>query len=70
MSEPGLAVVILAAGEGTRMLSALPKVLHSICGRPMLAYVLAVAEALDPARITLVLANDTLGGVRATFGTA
>ncbi|HEU5087228.1 MAG TPA: sugar phosphate nucleotidyltransferase [Roseiflexaceae bacterium] len=70
MSEPRLAVVALAAGEGTRMRSALPKVLHPICGRPMLAYVLAVADALDPARITLVLANDTLGGVRATFGTA
>ncbi|MEA2578043.1 MAG: bifunctional UDP-N-acetylglucosamine pyrophosphorylase / glucosamine-phosphate N-acetyltransferase, partial [Chloroflexota bacterium] len=32
--------VVLAAGLGTRMKSALPKVLHPLCGRPMLAYVL------------------------------
>ena len=38
--------VVLAAGLGTRMKSALPKVLHPLCGRPMLAYVLdAWAEA-------------------------
>ena len=33
--------VILAAGQGTRMKSSLPKMLHTICGRPMLAYALA-----------------------------
>lgn len=37
--------IILAAGEGKRMKSKLPKVLHPVCGRPMLAHVLEVAEA-------------------------
>ena len=48
MSDPsgGTTAVVLAAGLGTRMKSALPKVLHPLCGRPMLAYVLdAWAEA-------------------------
>lgn len=41
-----LAAVILAAGKGTRMKSDLPKVLHSVCGRPMLGHVInAVAQA-------------------------
>ena len=41
-----LHVVILAAGEGKRMRSALPKVLQRIAGRPMLAHVIAAARAL------------------------
>ncbi|NLA05346.1 MAG: bifunctional UDP-N-acetylglucosamine diphosphorylase/glucosamine-1-phosphate N-acetyltransferase GlmU [Firmicutes bacterium] len=45
-----LHAVILAAGEGKRMRSAVPKVLHPICGRPMLSYILnsAAAVAVDP----------------------
>ncbi|MCK4341428.1 MAG: NTP transferase domain-containing protein [Phycisphaerae bacterium] len=39
MDKPRIAAVILAAGQGTRLKSTLPKVLHEICGRPMLAYV-------------------------------
>jgi bifunctional UDP-N-acetylglucosamine pyrophosphorylase / glucosamine-1-phosphate N-acetyltransferase len=50
--------VILAAGQGTRMKSALPKVLHRIGGRPMLGHVLAVARALNAARIVVVTAPD------------
>ena len=44
------AAVILAAGLGTRMKSALPKTLHPVLGRPMVAHVAATAEAagLDP----------------------
>ena len=49
-----LHVVILAAGEGKRMKSAVPKVLQKIAGRPMLAHVLAVARALHPAGIHVV----------------
>jgi bifunctional UDP-N-acetylglucosamine pyrophosphorylase/glucosamine-1-phosphate N-acetyltransferase len=49
-----LGVVILAAGRGTRMRSARPKVLHTLGGRPLLAHVLATARALRPARIAVV----------------
>jgi bifunctional UDP-N-acetylglucosamine pyrophosphorylase/glucosamine-1-phosphate N-acetyltransferase len=53
MSAP-LHVVILAAGEGKRMKSALPKVLQPIAGRPMLAHVIEAARALHPAGIHVV----------------
>jgi bifunctional UDP-N-acetylglucosamine pyrophosphorylase/glucosamine-1-phosphate N-acetyltransferase len=49
-----LHVIILAAGEGKRMRSALPKVLQPIAGRPMLAHVIASARALQPAAIHIV----------------
>ena len=49
-----LNVVILAAGQGKRMRSRLPKVLHAIAGKPMLAHVIAKARALSPARIVVV----------------
>ncbi len=49
-----LAVVILAAGLGTRMKSDIPKVLHEVCGRPMLAYVIDAALSASPARIVVV----------------
>ena len=41
-------VIVLAAGKGTRMKSELPKVLHPLCGRPMLSYALDAARALEP----------------------
>ncbi|TXL73679.1 bifunctional UDP-N-acetylglucosamine diphosphorylase/glucosamine-1-phosphate N-acetyltransferase GlmU [Vineibacter terrae] len=53
MTRP-LAVVVLAAGAGTRMKSTLPKVLHPVAGCPMLRHVLAAAEALRPDRIIVV----------------
>jgi len=53
MSAP-LHVVILAAGEGKRMKSALSKVLQRIAGQPMLAHVIAAARALQPAGIHVV----------------
>jgi bifunctional UDP-N-acetylglucosamine pyrophosphorylase/glucosamine-1-phosphate N-acetyltransferase len=61
-----LHVVILAAGQGKRMHSALPKVLHSIAGRPLLAHVIDAARALKPERILVVYGY---GGaeVRAAF---
>jgi len=49
-----LHVVILAAGQGKRMHSALPKVLHRIAGRPLLAHVIDAARALKPERIHVV----------------
>lgn len=56
-----LAVVILAAGKGTRMKSALPKVLHPIAGRPMVQHVVDAAAALSPANTVLVYGH---GGER------
>ncbi len=49
-----LGVAILAAGKGTRMRSALPKVLHPLAGRPLLRHVLDAADALGAARICTV----------------
>ena len=55
-------VVILAAGKGTRMKSALPKVLHRVAGRPLIEHVLACAEAIGPRTTTVVIGHqaDTL----------
>jgi len=52
-----LNVVILAAGLGKRMQSNLPKVLHTLAGRPMLSHALESARALDPARIVVVVGH-------------
>jgi bifunctional UDP-N-acetylglucosamine pyrophosphorylase/glucosamine-1-phosphate N-acetyltransferase len=49
-----LDIVVLAAGQGKRMHSSLPKVLHKVAGRPMLAYVLETARALTHGRIIVV----------------
>src|SRR3954464_15307976 len=51
---PASTVVILAAGEGTRMRSSLPKVLHPICGRPMLLWPLLPARAAGAGRVIVV----------------
>ena len=51
-----LAVVILAAGQGTRMRSSTPKVMHRIAGRPLILHVLAAARTLKPERLAVVLA--------------
>ena len=52
-----LSVVILAAGQGTRMRSHLPKVLHSLAGRPLLGHVIGTAQALDAAAIHVVFGH-------------
>ena len=55
MSQPRpVAVIVLAAGEGTRMRSRIPKVLHSLCGRSMLGHALAAAAGLGPQRLVVV----------------
>ncbi|MFC5217694.1 bifunctional UDP-N-acetylglucosamine diphosphorylase/glucosamine-1-phosphate N-acetyltransferase GlmU [Streptomyces coerulescens] len=51
------AVVVLAAGEGTRMKSATPKVLHELCGRSLVGHVLAAARELDPEHLVVVVGH-------------
>jgi len=68
-----LDVVILAAGQGTRMRSARPKVLHALAGRPMVRHVLDTADSLGPERLHVVIGHggeavrETLADTRASF---
>jgi bifunctional UDP-N-acetylglucosamine pyrophosphorylase/glucosamine-1-phosphate N-acetyltransferase len=64
---PAGSVVILAAGLGKRMKSAKPKVLHPLCGRPMIAWVVDQALALDPRRVVVVVGHGA-DEVRAAVG--
>ena len=59
MTTPPLACVILAAGKGTRMKSATPKLLHQACGRPVLAWGLAAVAELEPDRTIVVVGPDS-----------
>ncbi|MBS0286463.1 MAG: bifunctional UDP-N-acetylglucosamine diphosphorylase/glucosamine-1-phosphate N-acetyltransferase GlmU [Proteobacteria bacterium] len=54
----GLKIVVLAAGQGTRMKSSLPKVLHPLAGKPMLAHVIDAARALSPTSIIVVCGHQ------------
>ena len=51
--------VIMAAGRGTRMKSAVPKVLHELCGRPLIGWVVAAVEEAGIARVVVVDGPDT-----------
>ncbi|MCP9208510.1 bifunctional UDP-N-acetylglucosamine diphosphorylase/glucosamine-1-phosphate N-acetyltransferase GlmU [Streptomyces cucumeris] len=51
------AVVVLAAGEGTRMKSATPKVLHAICGRSLVGHVVAASRELSPEHLVVVVGH-------------
>ncbi len=53
-----LAVIIMAAGKGTRMQSDLPKVLHLANGLPLIDYVLDTANALDPTKIVIIVGHQ------------
>ena len=55
MSQSGFAAIILAAGNGTRMKSAVPKVMHPVAGRPMIAYPLDAVRPLSPAATLVVI---------------
>src|ERR1044071_2037162 len=50
-------VIILAAGQGTRMKSDLPKVLHPLAGKPLLMHPLAAAKGLAPAKLVVVIGH-------------
>src|SRR5271166_3884875 len=58
MSRPGFAAIILAAGSGTRMNSAIPKVLHPVAGRPMIGHLLHALEPLAPAATIVVIGRQ------------
>ncbi|MGA8005995.1 MAG: NTP transferase domain-containing protein, partial [Burkholderiales bacterium] len=64
-----LSIIVLAAGQGKRMHSSLPKVLHRLAGRPLLAHVLQAARALDPAR-TVVVHGHGGADVKSAFADA
>ncbi len=54
MTTNKLNVIILAAGQGTRMKSSLPKVLHPLGGKPLLAHVIDATKSLNPAKLAVV----------------
>ncbi|HCS62557.1 MAG TPA: bifunctional UDP-N-acetylglucosamine diphosphorylase/glucosamine-1-phosphate N-acetyltransferase GlmU [Microbacterium sp.] len=58
MTENRLAIIVLAAGKGTRMKSRLPKVLHSISGRPLVGHVLTTASKLGADHVEVVVRHD------------
>jgi bifunctional UDP-N-acetylglucosamine pyrophosphorylase/glucosamine-1-phosphate N-acetyltransferase len=51
-------VVVLAAGQGTRMKSRLPKVLHPLAGRPLIEHVLKTADAVEPSTVTVIVGHS------------
>lgn len=55
---PNIATVILAAGKGTRMKSDLPKVLHTLNNRPMVEYVIDVAEEIGSEKVVLIVGHE------------
>ncbi|MFJ3385134.1 MULTISPECIES: bifunctional UDP-N-acetylglucosamine diphosphorylase/glucosamine-1-phosphate N-acetyltransferase GlmU [unclassified Curtobacterium] len=58
MTDQRIAVVVLAAGQGTRMKSSTPKVLHRLAGLPLIAHVLRTAESLQPAHVAVVVRHE------------
>jgi bifunctional UDP-N-acetylglucosamine pyrophosphorylase/glucosamine-1-phosphate N-acetyltransferase len=58
VTDSRLAVIVLAAGQGTRMKSATPKVLHLLAGLPIVAHVLATARELDAAKVIAVVRHE------------
>ncbi len=58
VSQPPAAVIVLAAGQGTRMRSTLPKVLHAIGGRSLLGHVIAAGRSLAPDHLAVVVRHD------------
>jgi len=63
-------VILLAAGQGTRMKSALPKVLHPLAGRPLFLHALSAAQRLAPARVAIVIGHGAEAVRRACNGDA
>lgn len=72
MTSRPLAIIILAAGQGTRMKSALHKVLHPVAGRPMLLHLIGTVSALSPKRVVVVVGagRDQVEAAVASHGVA
>jgi bifunctional UDP-N-acetylglucosamine pyrophosphorylase/glucosamine-1-phosphate N-acetyltransferase len=72
MSQPPLAIVILAAGKGTRMKSDLHKVLHPLAGKPMLMHLIDTTRTLSPERTVVVVGagRDQVEAAVASHGAA
>ncbi|WP_298228907.1 NTP transferase domain-containing protein [Gryllotalpicola sp.] len=58
MTDANLAIVVLAAGQGTRMKSPVPKVLHVLAGRPLLDHVLGTAAELGASAVIVVVRHE------------
>ncbi|RAU20403.1 bifunctional N-acetylglucosamine-1-phosphate uridyltransferase/glucosamine-1-phosphate acetyltransferase [Paramagnetospirillum kuznetsovii] len=58
MTSHTLAVIVLAAGMGTRMKSALPKVMHPVAGRPMISHLMDTVSGLSPDRVVVVVGPE------------
>jgi bifunctional UDP-N-acetylglucosamine pyrophosphorylase / glucosamine-1-phosphate N-acetyltransferase len=65
---PRVAVAIMAAGKGTRLKSSLPKVLHEVGGKPLLAYVVAAATHVVPPRDVFAIIGYEADSVRGAVG--
>ncbi|MDP0928306.1 bifunctional UDP-N-acetylglucosamine diphosphorylase/glucosamine-1-phosphate N-acetyltransferase GlmU [Paracoccus onubensis] len=66
MAEKPLAVIILAAGQGSRMQSELPKVLHRLAGVPLIGHALAAARSLEPDDVIVVAGHGAAKVEKAT----
>src|SRR5580700_11051088 len=64
LSTPRVAVAIMAAGKGTRLKSQLPKVLHEVGGKPLLAHVIAAATRVVPANDVFAIIGHEAERVR------
>ena len=62
------AAIVLAAGEGKRMKSSLPKVLHLIAAKPMISQTLSVLEQINPQQILVVVSPKNASGIRKVIG--
>src|SRR5208282_5517166 len=66
-AAPRVAVAIMAAGKGTRLKSQLPKVLHEVGGKPLLAHVIAAATRVVPASDVFAIIGHEAGRVRSAL---